>query len=141
MVIKTDAEFLLEAGIPRTAIADFLEKAIGHASHRGQVSAPEPADTSKEKLTVSSISWMGFQTDPFNPTFGNRAALGTSSDYKIMPDGVGFPGLITTLIRRLCFFESSGYRVEPAKVLPLLTREFAPVAGKGKSGNRAGDFN
>lgn len=131
-VIKRDAEYLVSAGVTRRAIADFLEKAISHVAADddgfpppSKDPVPDPAESPHAKLTVNMEGYMGWQDDPFNPSFGNPAALGTSSDFMIMPYRVSFPGLITTLIRRLCFFESSVYRVEPAKVVPLLQRAFA----------------
>lgn len=94
---------------------------------RQRARGSDPTNLQHGKLSVCAMGWMGSQDDPFNPTFGNPSARGTSYDFIIAPYGVMFPGLITTLIRRLCFFESGPYRVEPASIVPLLRREFAPV--------------
>lgn len=89
-----------------------------------------PAEDPDAPLSVSGTQYGGFQDDPFNPTFGNPAARYSSADLVILPLKIKFPGLITTLIRRLCFFESSSYRVEPAAIVALLPRKAEFVARK-----------
>lgn len=125
-VIKRDAEYLLSVGVSRHEIAAFLEMAISRSSHGSfhcEDGSPDPATLPDAKLSVTSVQYCGRQEDPFHPTLGNPAAKHTHSDFTILPQKIAFPGLITTLIRRLCFFESTRYRVDPAHIVPLLKRQ------------------
>lgn len=128
-VIKKDAEYLLSVKVSRQTIAEFLEAASeSNVLFNTTIIGHNPAEDPGAPLSVRGNQYCGFQDDPFNPTFGNPAARNASADLVILPLQIKFPGLITTLIRRLCFFESSSYRVDPAAIVALLPRkaEFIP---------------
>ena len=111
-VIKRDAETLIALKVSRETLARKLCDVIqAEPQHFGNYNY-------RDEFSVTAQHTMGFQEDPFHPSFLNPCATHTDATYVIKKnigdDHLVVAGLVPLLIERLCFFETSSYRVDPA---------------------------
>jgi len=123
-IILQDAKLLVDLGVSRHAMADLMRRVMAQSHDATNIVTIEDVS-----LETSYIHWMGYQSDPFHPTFGNPSE-GCAEDYKVVNlktrETLSFGQMLPSLIQRLCFFENTSYRVDPlkaARVLGLLVQK------------------